>query len=120
MVFTPSARALGQEAEEYAKDYLLKQGYTLRERNYRLGKGEIDLIVQKDNFLVFAEVKIRTQTAFGYPEDFVSYTQEKHYHTAATHYVETHAWKGHIRFDIIAITVENKKWDLLHLEDAFC
>lgn len=115
----PSPHTLGKQAEEYAKDYLVNQGYTLRERNYRFGRGEIDLIVQKDNFLLFVEVKIRTNTAFGYPETFITETQENNYHTTATHYVEETEWKGHIRFDIIAITTEHKEWQLLHLKDAF-
>ena len=52
-------REWGQDAEQIAAEYLLKEGYTIRERNWRMGKYEIDLILEKDNTIVFVEVKAR-------------------------------------------------------------
>ena len=49
----------GQETEQIASEYLLKEGYTIRERNWRMGKYEIDLILEKDNTIIFVEVKAR-------------------------------------------------------------
>jgi len=115
---SPSHR-LGKEAEAYAAQYLTEKGYIIRARNYRFGKGEIDLIAEKDNFLFFVEVKVRTNLRFGYPEAFVTPKQEENYHEVATYYIEEQKWKGNIRFDIIAITPKGKAWEIVHLKDAF-
>ena len=54
------SRDWGQKAEDVAYEYCLKEGYVIKERNWRLGNSfEIDLILQRDNILIFAEVKAR-------------------------------------------------------------
>ena len=63
---------LGKIGEQLAIDYLLKNGYKIRERNYRYLKAEVDIIALKENTLVAVEVKTRTSNYFGNPEDFVT------------------------------------------------
>jgi len=67
----------GKEAEDMAADFLSRNGYEIVQRNYRYRRSEIDLIVRKDNWLVFVEVKMRSSDAFGYPEEFVDYKKAK-------------------------------------------
>ena len=62
---------LGKKGEQLAVDYLLKNGYNIMERNYRFDKAEVDLIAQKDTVLAIIEVKTRSTTDFGNPQDFV-------------------------------------------------
>jgi putative endonuclease len=62
----------GAWGEDLALRYLIQHGYTLLDRNYRTRRGEIDLIVRKDDILVFVEVKLRRQTAFGDPLEAVT------------------------------------------------
>ena len=48
---------LGKTGEQIAVDFLIKKGYEIKERNWRFKKAEIDIIAQKDNFLIAVEVK---------------------------------------------------------------
>ena len=61
----------GAFGEQLAADYLEARGFRVRSRNYRYGKSEIDLIVQRDDWLIFVEVKARSSVEYGHPEDFV-------------------------------------------------
>ena len=106
----------GRIGEAHALQYFLSLGFRLREKNYRHKKGEIDIIVQKDNLLVFAEVKYRRTERFGYPEEFVSQHQQSLIINTADHFIQESGWKGNIRFDIIAI---NGQKQIEHFEDAF-
>jgi len=111
-------KELGQEGEQLAADYLNKNGWEVLEMNYRYSHSEVDLIGQKDGLLVFFEVKTRTSTAFGMPEDFVDEKKAESVIRAANHYIEALNWQGNIRFDIISI-VKKKEMELAHIEDAF-
>jgi len=53
------------------------KGFEIIMRNYRHKHSEIDLIVKKNNWLIFVEVKMRSSDAYGYPEDFVDYKKAK-------------------------------------------
>ena len=114
-----TTQAQGSAAETYAIHYLEKNGYQLLARNYRIGKGEIDLIARKGKLLTFIEVKARTNLTYGYPETFVHPIQQASYHEIATHYIEENQWDNPIQFDIIALTPKGTTWELTHLEDAF-
>ena len=54
-------RRRGNLGEDFAADYLEKEGYRILERNYATKLGEIDIIAQKDNFIAFVEVKARSE-----------------------------------------------------------
>ncbi|MFM7194792.1 MAG: YraN family protein [Bacteroidota bacterium] len=109
----------GMEAEELAVDFLQRKGFTVIERNLRHGHHEIDLIVQKGNWLIFAEVKMRTSVRFGPPEISVTWKKRKNLRSAARWYIFKRNWKGNVRFDVVAVTVLGDKTDILHIEDAF-
>lgn len=98
---------------------LRQKGYKILERNYRHGKSEIDLIAEGERLMIFIEVKTRSSSSFGYPEDFVSKSQQQAIIRAANHYVEESGWKGDIRFDIVAIVVKQTTIQIEHLKDAF-
>ncbi|MBY0435438.1 MAG: YraN family protein [Cyclobacteriaceae bacterium] len=109
----------GNEGESLAATFLEKKGFTVRERNYRHKKSEIDLIVVKGNWLVFVEVKARTSTAFGFPEEFVDYKKKKKVLEGALHYMTEIDWQGNVRYDIVAITWVEGVPEIHHIEDAF-
>jgi putative endonuclease len=111
------AKIIGKQGEAQAEAYLRAQGYTTVAKNFRAGRGEIDLIVQKDDLLVFVEVKKRKNDDFGSPESFLSQRQIDKILETAEAFIEQQAWQAAIRFDIVAITTQ--KGDLTHLEDAF-
>ena len=62
---------LGKKGEEIAANYLAEKGYKIIARNWRFGKDEIDIIAEHDNFLVIIEVKTRSSSDYGEPEEAV-------------------------------------------------
>ena len=111
-------KEIGNKGEKLASYYLMGNGYKILESNYRYKRAEIDLIGLKDSTIVFFEVKVRSNNAFGYPEQAVSEAKAKRIIMAAEHFMENRSWDKNIRFDIIAITL-NPELELVHLEDAF-
>lgn len=70
-------RAAGADKEQLAARYLVDNGYTVLERNFRNKTGEIDIIAKKDNYIVFVEVKYRSNNKYGYAVEAVNY-RKKH------------------------------------------
>ncbi len=110
---------LGKKGEQLAVDYLLKKGYTIVERNYRFDKAEVDVIAQQNDTLAIVEVKTRSSTDFGNPQDFVKPKQIKNLVKAVDEYVTVNDLDVEVRFDIIAIVRTGKQFSIEHLEDAF-
>ncbi|WP_025764045.1 YraN family protein [Dyadobacter tibetensis] len=110
----------GHWGEDRAAEYLIERGYQILEKNFKDQHREIDLIVTKDKMLVFVEVKTRSGTGFGLPEEFVNYTKAQLIKKAAENYIYQVDWQHDIRFDIIAILIlPNGHMDIRHVEDAF-
>ncbi|MBQ4565385.1 MAG: YraN family protein [Oscillospiraceae bacterium] len=115
---------LGHWGETLAAQYLRKKGYQLVAVNYRCRMGEIDLIVQKKEYLVFVEVKLRKDASFAEALEFVDKKKQNRIKTAAKLYLKQNdAFSYRARFDVIEIYapqgVETKKPTIHHLEDAF-
>ena len=109
----------GDEGEALAARFLEQKGFVVLERNYRYKKSEIDLIVKRENWLVFVEVKLRSSIAFGYPEEFVDYHKKKMIFAGALNYMIEKDWQGNVRYDIVAINLKNDEYEIHHVEDAF-
>ena len=111
---------LGRKGESLAKAHLENAGYEILDENWTHGRAEIDLVAYKDRVIIFAEVKTRTGTGFGQPEDFVDARKQKLLADAADEYIYLMNHQGDVRFDIIAILFDkNKNYILNHIEDAF-
>ena len=110
---------LGEKGEQLAVDYLEKNGYLIIERNWRFKKAEIDIIAQKGEILAVIEVKTRSSNYFGNPEDFVKPKKIKMLVNAIDKFVKYRDLDVEVRFDIIAIILDNNQFEFEHLEDAF-
>ena len=110
---------LGKKGEQLAVDYLLKNNYDIVERNYRFDKAEVDIIAKQKDILVIIEVKTRSTTDFGNPQDFVKPKQIQRLVKAVDEYVIINDLDVEIRFDIIAIVKQGKSYHIEHLENAF-
>ena len=110
---------LGKKGEQLAVDFLQEHGYTIVERNYRFHKAEVDIIAKKDDILAIIEVKTRSSIDFGDPQDFVKPKQIKNLVKAVDEYVTENDLDLEVRFDIIAIVKQGKRFNIEHLEDAF-
>ncbi len=96
----------GQQGEQMAAQFLLRQGYRIAQQNYRCREGEIDIIAWDGPTLVFIEVKTKGQTTFGAPQAMVDgHKQKKMVHVAMV-YVQRHRLQDvNLRFDVVAITL---------------
>ena len=110
---------LGNKGEAIAAKYLIAEGYVIVERNWRHKRSEIDLICKKENTLVFVEVKTRSSTAFGEPEDAVDEKKAAKVIEGAEEYIFRYDWSYEIRFDIVSVLIEKNRHKILHLQDAF-
>lgn len=109
----------GMEAERLAADFLQSKGFEILARNYRHRRSEIDLIVKKDNWLIFVEVKMRSSDLYGYPEDFVDYKKTQNIIDGAEEYTYQTDWRGNVRYDIVSIREQLGEREIVHIEDAF-
>ncbi len=114
-----SHNELGIKGEQLACEHLLNSGYVILEKNYRYQKAEVDLIAQKNNQLVFIEVKTRTTDFFGRPEESITKAKQKLMIEAADYYIQSNHLNNEVRFDAVAIIINNKGISINHIEDAF-
>lgn len=110
---------LGKEGEQLAADYLIKNGYEIKERNWRFQKAEVDIIAQKNNTLVAVEVKTRSTDFFGNPQDFIKQKKINLLVSATDEYVNKNNLNVEVRFDVIAIVKNGMNYEIEHLKDAF-
>lgn len=113
-------QTIGKWGENQAEIYLTGKGYEILERNYRTPDGEIDLLCQQAGEIIFVEVKTRSNTNLGYPEEAITAEKWSHLVSAAEHYLADHPEiNQNWRVDIIAI-IGNRKIgliDLTHFEN---
>ena len=108
----------GAQAEARAEVFLVKQGLVKREQNYRCKLGEIDLIMQHKDTLVFVEVRLRTHQAFANAAESVTIRKQQKIIKTAQHYLQQHRLtdKANCRFDVIAFSDNGEpEW----IKDAF-
>lgn len=110
----------GREAEQIASDYLVSHGYIIRERNWspRGAHVEVDLISQRDNVIIFIEVKAR-KGDYEDPADAVDDRKMRRLTRAADIYMQSLTDDFEYRFDIITITGTPAEYTLDHIPDAF-
>ncbi len=113
-------KKLGNKGEEIAARYLEDKGYRILDRNYHCRSGEIDIICLQARTLVFVEVKTRTNTVFGSPEEAITRSKRDHIRKAALDYLDhTSPSFKDIRFDVIGIMMERDDWAINHITGAF-
>jgi putative endonuclease len=110
----------GRLGEDEAVRHLTGKGHRILERNYRFGRGEIDLITMDGDTLVFVEVKSVFTGEFGEPEDRVDRRKQRRIGKVASAFL---AWKNpphtDCRFDVVSIVWKEGRAGIRHIEDAF-
>ena len=111
-----NTRKSGIEGENIAVDYLKKQGYAILERNYDTKVGEIDIIAQDEDTIVFVEVKARDNTKFGQPIESITPQKVRRIIRAAQWYLTAkRKYNCPCRFDVIEILRD----EVSHVKNAF-
>ena len=109
----PAPLRSGAAAEKRAARFLEKQGLRILARNYKTpgrGGGEIDIIAQDGETLVFAEVRQRSSHDYGGAAASVGRAKQKHLRFAAQRYLQNWATLPPCRFDVLAVEGENIEW----------
>ena len=109
-------RDTGILGEKLAQDFLKKQGFRIKETNYRCPEGEIDIIAEHKDYLVFIEVRTKKSLAFGSPEESITPAKMERLRAITAHYQQTHdnlpaLW----RIDVVAVEL-NQKGKLSRIE----
>jgi len=116
---------IGKLGEDLASGFLEAKGYHVLDRNYRFLKAELDIVAldMERTELVFVEVKTRSRTGINDPMPEASVTEQKQqliFKAADAYVYEKQMRTVPIRFDVIAIRMENPEHPLIHhIEDAF-
>lgn len=114
------ANEWGRQAENLVCEYLIAKGYTVRERNWRpkTSHSEIDIIAQRDNTIIFVEVKARTNKEVD-PTDALTKDKIKNLVRGANSYLTAQDKTYYYRFDVAAVNGNVEDYTLDYLEDAF-
>ncbi len=115
-------RAVGDQGEEEALHYLQQQGYELVERNYTCPYGEVDMIVQNAEYLVFVEVKSRQWNSLDRPAAAVNNAKQRKLLKTAEHYIQNHGCDRIQRMDIVEVVFDpmaGHPSNITHLKGAF-
>lgn len=110
---------LGKAGEEAAVRYLERNGYTLRDRNWRKNHLELDIVAAKDGELVIVEVKTRSNTDYIEPQDAVNRQKIRRIVVAADAYIKHFGIDAPVRFDILTVVGEPGAFRIEHIKDAF-
>ena len=112
---------VGKLGEKEARKFLKKRGYRIRETGFRCRHGEIDIIAQKKDWLVFVEVRTKSNLDFGTPEESITQAKKEKLIASALTYTTTHQdfpplW----RIDVVAIELDDKGETkrIEHIENA--
>ena len=110
-------KLLGLVGEKTAVKYLKSQKYKILETNYKRSTGEIDIIAKDGDYIVFVEVKTRTNDACGMPSEAVNHKKQlKYLKTAEFYLLEKSLNDMPCRFDVIEIL----DGQINHINNAFC
>ncbi len=113
-------KSFGAAGEELVVEYLQKNGFTIKDRNYLKRYGEIDIIAQKGETLAFVEVKTRSQF-YENLTGIITHGKQKKMIMVAKAYIAQHNVTDKVcRFDVAFIQTINGKQEISYISNAFC
>ena len=110
---------LGQEGEDLAAEHLEKTGYKILFRNWKWGRNEIDIIAENNDFIIFAEVKTRSDDFQMHPVTAVNREKRNSIIRAADGYLQKFKIDKEGRFDVITVIKSVDSYKIDHIEGAF-
>ena len=116
-----AAHNLGKSGENIALNYLKDNKHNIIARNYRLFRGEIDIIASDQNTFVFVEVKTRKSTDYGFPEESVTPSKQRQIRKIAQGFLAKNNLEDvECRFDVISLSFDEKEgYSIRHIKNAF-
>lgn len=119
--FSLSRKDVGDLGEDIAVRFLNKQGYRILTRNLKNAGGEIDIVAEIEDIIVFVEVKARTPRALASPESAIDYKKQRKIRNTAKIYLSEFFDPSPVRFDTVTIlfTDNLEVHNLTHTIEAF-
>ena len=116
-----STKSIGDRFEKVAANYLKDQGVTLISKNFTAKYGEIDLIGLERDILVFFEVRARSSTNHGRPEETVTAQKQQRIRRTADKFLQTNTkYRNTLcRFDVISIVYSDTQHSIDWITNAF-
>jgi putative endonuclease len=112
--------ALGRRGERVAVEHLRSLGYRILARNFHTRYGELDIVAQDGDTVVFVEVKTRRGRTFGSPEEGVTRRKRDNLCRAALAYLQEHDLvESPCRFDMVGVRPSRKEPDIVHVPGAW-
>ncbi|MBD3306714.1 YraN family protein [candidate division KSB3 bacterium] len=114
--------SIGKRGERLAQRYLRHQHYAIRETNFRCKLGEIDIIAEDGEVVVFIEVRTKTSARYGPAYNSVTVSKQQQVKRVALFYISTNNLvETQFRFDVIGILLNPKTGEhhLDHIQNAF-
>lgn len=113
-------KLIGRHGESAAADYLKKKKYKIIGMNYASRFGEIDLIAENREFIVFVEVKSRKNAAFAEAKEFVTAAKQRRLSATAELWLAQNPTEKQPRFDVIEVYgTDGAIHSIDHIENAF-
>lgn len=110
---------VGQNGENLAAEYLQERGYTIITRNWRGAAGELDIVAELTNRLIFVEVRTRRSQRFGTAAESITATKRARLVALAESYLQAHAGLEQAwQIDVITVTWQGQHVTINHLENA--
>ncbi len=110
---------LGKKGEAIAAEFLSKNGYKIRHKNWHFGHKELDIVTTYNEMLVIVEVKTRWTNYWEEPKESVRRKKQRFIIEAAEAYVQEYNLNTDVQFDIISIILQEDKYEIEHIQDAF-
>ena len=110
---------IGSAGESAAANYLRRKRYKIVEQNYSCRFGEIDIIAQKGEYIVFVEVKTCKNEDFAMAREFVTYAKQQRIMKTAMLWLQHNESGLQPRFDVIEVIGEGFGRKIRHIENAF-
>jgi putative endonuclease len=113
-------KILGDKGERKVAEYLKKHKYKIVARNYSCKLGEIDIIAENKEYIVFVEVKTRAEGQMFEAREAVNYSKQQKIIKTATFYLGSQGFDKQPRFDVAEVIVDTKgKMQVNYFENAF-
>mgnify|MGYP002868811126 CR=1 FL=1 len=110
---------IGKKGEEIAKNYLLNKKFSIIKQNYHSKFGEIDIICEDKEYIVFVEVKSKFYLSFSNLSGRVDYVKQQKFLKTVKIYLSENITEKQPRIDVIEVTIFKNKYKINHIDNAF-
>ena len=113
-------KALGNKGEAFAAEYYRKLGFTVTAQNFTCRGGEIDIIAENGEYIIFVEVKTRSSNSLYSPAEAVDFKKQKRLTVAAMKYLSENETEKQPQFDVFEVYTTNERiYKVNRIENAF-